>query len=165
MRRRCADHRRAWGTVLQAAAIAALGTLLRFILTPLPEPPAAAIGAEKITGPVTIHEPPATPTRTRSRRHDTDAPHPRSSRAGMDDFRHRLGATRSDGRRDCCALWHNSRMPSTHEVDDMLARARMEPGVADVMRIYKHSQEPMKLAAFALPRTRIVSTSSANVAR
>lgn len=46
----------AWGVVLQAAAIAALGTLLRFILTTLPEPPAAALRAVKITGPVTIHE-------------------------------------------------------------------------------------------------------------
>jgi len=56
-------------------------------------------------------------------------------------------------------------MPSTHELDDLLTRARLEPGVAEVMRVYKNSQKAMQPAIYATQRPRIVSTSSANLLR
>jgi hypothetical protein len=54
-------------------------------------------------------------------------------------------------------------MTTTPELNDLLARARTQPGVTEVMRIYGASQLAMSAAASGTAPVRVISSNSANV--
>ncbi|MGN7861437.1 hypothetical protein ACTJI8_12725 [Microbacterium sp. 22303] len=53
-------------------------------------------------------------------------------------------------------------MATTIDRDEMLAHARMQPGVADVMRLYEKSQHAMAPMQAQRPSSRIVFSTGAN---
>jgi hypothetical protein len=56
-------------------------------------------------------------------------------------------------------------MATTANLDDLLSRARTQPGVADVMRIYGASQHAMDAYGNIAPTARTYTTSGTNSTR